>query len=144
MAAEDFKKRSDIDRRRQREDEADDEFEKGKRPPGVMRGGQESVLPGPVDSTEKLKQLIDRVEPVIEQVNTLYQQYLTGVERLPPIERRKQLEQMMEAITVAPKATAAVRFLANGIASRFLTYRDRWDRLLRDLEAGKIKRQTKR
>lgn len=92
------------------------------------------------DDSVKLDGLIQRAQPLIEQVNGLYTLFANGVERLPPHEKRKQLEQLMIQIQNTPKPNQTYSFKSNSLQSHFVTLRDRWDRLIRDIESGKIKR----
>lgn len=89
----------------------------------------------------KIDELILRGEPMIEQVNNLYVQYVAGVERLPPNERRKQLDQLMSQLQVIQKPNATYSFRINTLYTRYVTMRDRWDKLIKDLESGKIHRR---
>ena len=75
-------------------------------------------------------------------MHNLYNQYLAGIESRPPIERRKYLDQVMQTIQAMNKPTPAYQFRCNTLNSSYLTHRDRWDRLAKDLESGKIKRTT--
>jgi hypothetical protein len=47
---------------------------------------------------------------------------------------------MVASLINLPKPTQAAQFLFNSTVSKFNSHKDRWDRLMRDLEAGKIKR----
>ena len=84
---------------------------------------------------------LEKAETSIDQLNGLYNQYLSGVESRPPHERRKVLEQLMSQLQGMPKATSTQQFRFNSLNASFLTHRDRWDRMLRDIESGKIKRK---
>lgn len=88
-------------------------------------------------------QLIERIETLLEQVGSLYNQYFAGAEKLPPIERRKQLDQSIAQLQSAQKAMTADRFRANGTVARWKAYSDRWDRQLKLLEQGKITRRSR-
>jgi hypothetical protein len=92
------------------------------------------------EGSAKIDALLRTAEPLIEQVNTLYRQFIGGAESLPPNERRKQLEKIMESLQQIPKPTATSKFRVASLNTRYLTYKDRWDRLMKDLEAGRIKR----
>ncbi len=118
-------------RYREREDERDSESVAPSSPAAAKasEGG-----------TEKLIELLKQVEPMIEQVHMLYNQFLAGVEKRPPIERRKQLDQLMETIQAMFKPTPAAQFRANTVRTRYQSYRDRWDKTIKDLEDGKIKK----
>jgi hypothetical protein len=89
---------------------------------------------------QKIEELIHRVDPLIEQVNNLYNQFATGVERLAPAEKRKQLQAMIDQLQAVPKTNSTYRFRVQTIIGRFNTMAERWDRMLRDIESGKIKR----
>jgi hypothetical protein len=124
---DDFKARH---RRRQKEDEADEQADAGAEVTGAG-----------VPDTRKLEELIARAEPLIEQVNSLYMQYFAGTERKAPGERRLHLEQIMTSLLMMHKPTPAIRFRVGGIQSTYNQYRDRWDRMMRDVESGKLKRR---
>jgi hypothetical protein len=126
-------------RQREREDERDEELTRSLK--GKSRSGQDLPLNGS-GSTEKLIELFERAEPMIEQLNNLYQQYVVGVESRPPIERRKQLDQVMMTLQIMGKPMTSHQFRFNTLNARYLTHRDRWDRLMKELESGKIKRVT--
>jgi hypothetical protein len=90
----------------------------------------------PVSSPEtaKLSELLDRAEPLIEQVNNLYNQYNAGAERRPPIERRQHLDQLIETINVMSKPTPALRFRSQSVLTRYITTKERWERVLKEVE----------
>lgn len=123
-------------RRRAREDEQDREEAE------AIKKSQTGDVQKPVStlSTDKLFDLLQRAEPLIEQLDHLYGMYFSGAEKLPPLERRKALEQTMTTLQLMNKPTPAAVFRYNSVQSRFAAYKERWDRLLKDLESGKIKR----
>ena len=136
-------------REKRDQEDAEEAAEKAKRNAdiptrGTKTGPAGGSFSGASRDPAQLDTMLLQAEPLIEQVNSLYNQYLAGVERAPPIERRKLLEQLMAAILATPKPTQSYQFRANGTNSKYLTYRDRWDRMMKDLESGKIKRLTKR
>ncbi len=90
------------------------------------------------DHIEKLVRIFERVEPMMEQLNTLYNQYKVGLERIPPIERRKQLDELMGQLIYMQKPTAAYLYRYNTLYHRYNTYKERWDKLVKDVESGKI------
>ena len=120
---------SNSDRRRRREEED----------AGIDPSSSSSS--GHVNSSDaelaKLHELMDRAGPAIEQLNNLYNQYFAGAERRPPLERRQQLDQLMEMIRMLGKPTQAIRFKCNSLQSHYVSNRDRWDRLLKEQEAGR-------
>jgi hypothetical protein len=126
-------------RKRRQQEEEDEEQERIEE---ILSGRVQNLKPGQLDaSTEKLMEYLKRADPMIEQINNLYNQYLTGAEKRPPTERRKQLDQLMATIMIMGKPTKSLQFRCNSLHYYYATYRDRWDRLMRDLESGKIKRR---
>lgn len=123
-------------RRRSREDEADQE-EKKHSPVKKRENEKSSEL-----TSEKLDDLIQRAEPMIDQLNNLYNMFAVGVERLAPMERRKQLDQIMLAIQMTSKSTPASLFKYRAIQSRYFSHKEKWEKILKDMENGKIKKIT--
>jgi len=82
--------------------------------------------------------LIAKAEVMLEQIQNLYHMYISGLERLPPVTQRKLLEDLAHKILAAPKPTASLSFRANSFTTKIQTYRDKWDKLMRDVESGKI------
>ena len=133
---------SDFDlkkRQREREDEQDAEVARRKddQKHGALRVTTRSTGDPAID---KLLELFARAEPLIDQVNALYGQYIAGVESLPPLERRGQLDQLMLTLQTIHKPTAAYQFRFNSLQASYLSHRDRWDRMCKNLESGKITR----
>lgn len=129
-------------RRREREDEQEKaaELEKVSKQGGLAIGQSEKSF-GRDLSTEQLNAMLQAAQITIEQVSQLYTQYIAGVEKLPPNEARKKLELMMLQIQNAAKSTPSMKFKTQTLISTFHTHRDRWDRTLKDLESGKIRRR---
>jgi hypothetical protein len=89
-------------RRREREDEEDEKASSN------SKGTSLSV------AHEKFDELITRAEPIIEQLNHLYQ--------------------------MMPKSTPAAQFRYSSLQAQYTTYKERWEKMMKDLEAGKLKR----
>jgi hypothetical protein len=126
-------------RLREREDEADREIS-NEIEASLGKGGKGADSTRTSLSGDKLDELIQRADVAIQQLNNLYNMFVVGVERFPPIERRGQLEQLVAALQSINKATPAALYKYNAIQSRFILHRDKWDKMIKDLESGKIKR----
>ncbi|HTL11410.1 MAG TPA: hypothetical protein VL588_02915 [Bdellovibrionota bacterium] len=138
--------------KRDREEEKEREWEAAKRlkqgnngtpggPAGGGIGGRGAAGDINLDpASAKFDELIDRAVPLIEQLNNLYNMFFAGAEKRPPIERRKVLDQVIDTLTKIGKNTAAQRFKYQGVYQQYVTYRDRWDKKLKELEEGKIRR----
>lgn len=122
-------------RRKQREKEEEEE-EAARKAPGAQKKGD-----APAAATgDKLLDLIARSEPMIEQLDHLYMMFIAGADKIPPNEKRKQLDQTMAGLQAMSKPSQSAAFRYNALHARYVTYRDRWDKMLKDLEDGKLKR----
>jgi hypothetical protein len=83
--------------------------------------------------------LLADIEPMIEQVNTLYRMFGAGVERLPPVQKRAQLQRLVDQLMGAPKPTPTIRFRVGADVGKYNTMREKWDKLMKDIESGKVK-----
>lgn len=92
----------------------------------------------------ELNHLIENAEILIEQLNNLYNMYAAGVEVMPPVAKRRQLEALMKQMLTMPKTSSALQFRWGSIQARFNVHKDRWDRIIKDLELGKIKRPVRK
>ena len=124
-------------RRREREDESDNSKQTSK-VPSPKGGISKTVEQHP--SGMSFEDLIIKAEAQIDQLSALYNMYFAGADTLPPIERRAQLEVVMHTLQSAHKPTPAANFRFQSTLSRFNTYRERWDKQLKGLESGKLKR----
>lgn len=99
------------------------------------------------DSNKVSDDLLTRVEDIhrrapilMDQIDNLYRQFISGALSRPPIEERNRLEQMMALVFNVPKPTPADRYRFTSIWSSYVTHKSRWDKILADMESGKIKR----
>ena len=142
------KDESDWKRRREREDEEEAAAEAenlGKAVNSSTRAGANNLDPTiPKQNADKFDDLLQRADPMIEQLNNLYHMYAVGVESLPPIERRRNLDTVMLSLQMMPKLTPSSLFKYNSILSRYQSYKERWDKLIKDIESGKVKRQNRK
>lgn len=87
---------------------------------------------------EDLNKWVEQVPILIEQLSHLYTMYFQGIERRPPIEKRKLLESLMYRIQGASKTSTVVQFRAQTLVGQIQAQLERWDRQLRAKE--KIKK----
>jgi hypothetical protein len=133
---------------REREEETDNKEEglslKERRTAGAVPGPGAGGKPQPGRViTSPLDRQLEQAQTLIDQVGALLKMYVAGIERLPPTEKRKQLEAIIIQIQSAAKPTQAIQFRASTLLASYNTHRDKWDRTLRDLETGKIHRQRR-
>jgi hypothetical protein len=138
MAPDDFWAR----KRRQEEEEAEEREKEKER---EEREAKKNKLLGVTDGSGKVRadtigNLAKEATLLIEQLNHLYNQFRAGVLALPPVEKRSRLNQTMNLLTLAPKATPAERFQFSSVHASYEANCSRWDKMMHDIESGKIKK----
>lgn len=81
--------------------------------------------------------LLASAELLVEQVHQLFNQFFAGIEKRPPIERRKTLERMLQEIQATTRTSPVLRFKAATLLSRYQSFAEQWDRRLRQLESAR-------
>lgn len=94
------------------------------------------------DYITKLNELLERAEPLIYAVNASFNNYAQGFELRPPRERFTQLEQMMNTLMMMAKPTPAYRFRFQNVQGTYLAYKKKWDKLVADIESGRVVRRV--
>lgn len=89
-------------------------------------------------SDQVLIELIGKCEILLEQITNLYGMWIQGFERTPPITQRSHLEDLVLKIRSASQPSANLRFRVAEFQTKFSTYKDKWERILKDVESGKI------
>jgi hypothetical protein len=90
--------------------------------------------------SNQFAELIREAPILIEQLNHLYQQFINGVLSLPPREVRARLDHMMVVLMNDAKPTPTSRFQFSAVQASYASHCERWDKMLRGLESGKLKR----
>jgi hypothetical protein len=85
---------------------------------------------------------MQRADVLIDQLSNLYNMYVAGVEKAPPTEKRKQLDQIIQTLTYSGKPTPSLIFKCGSMVSRYSTHKEKWDRMLKGLETGMLKRKS--
>jgi hypothetical protein len=94
--------------------------------------------------TNEVQQLLDDLEPRIERLKSLYQQYFMGIEKIPPHVLRKDVERSLWRLRRQRLQTTRLRFKFQQIVQRYNTYQQHWARIMRDIERGTFKRDVVR
>ena len=127
-------------RKREEEDSRDHKLKESVKGKAQPKGQNASST---TSSEPSLHQLLEKVSSMTEQVDHLYQQYIQGLEKKPPVELRKQLENHIDQLKKTPASSNSLtQFQVQNQLSKFQTYRERWDKFLKDIESGKIKRSV--
>jgi hypothetical protein len=86
-----------------------------------------------------LKIKISALNEEIALIDNKFNLYFLGEERTPPIKEFTRLKQQVNLLRNEKTSSVSSQFLANSFFSRFASYRNKWERLLRDIEEGRKK-----
>lgn len=93
-----------------------------------------------------LKKDIDACTLLLDQTNKAYQKYFIGLEKLPPFELRKELDQKIQKLKSDMNKVhqTGVRFSATSLIAKFHSLASQWDKTLKEIEEGRFHRKPKR
>ena len=93
-----------------------------------------------------LRKDMEQANRDIDALHRLYNVYFQGGEEDPPRSERKALDTLVNKVKTAlvTATNAADKFQANTLINRYRTMCGRWDRTLKGIENGTIKRPKKR
>ncbi len=95
-----------------------------------------------MDDRRKIARELDDIQQGIKELEILYEQYFAGIERREPVNDRKAIARRIRHFTNRRIVWTDLKFRYQGLASRFMTYCQYWDRIQRQIEEGKYHRHT--
>ncbi|MDA3902650.1 MAG: hypothetical protein PF441_04270 [Desulfuromusa sp.] len=95
-----------------------------------------------MDERRQLGQELDEIQQQIKKLEIQYEQYFAGIERREPYNERKDIARQIRHFTNRHIVWTDLKFRYQSIASRFMSYGQYWDRILRLIDEGKYHRHT--
>ncbi len=95
-----------------------------------------------MDERRTLANELDEIQQNMKELEIRYEQYFAGVERREPHRDRTTLARRLRHYTNRRIVQTDLKFRYQGLASRFMSYCQYWDRILRLIEEGKYHRHT--
>ena len=89
------------------------------------------------------KDALDRIEKDLSDLKRQYDLFFQGVRRIEPQEERKVLEWMVKRLGQRKLPNTLDQYRFNSLQSRFYTYSNLWARMTRDLEEGRLARDSR-
>lgn len=83
---------------------------------------------------------LDEIEEQIELLKVAYERYFNGVDRVPPAREHDAVKLGVRQMFGMHTGSTAVRFRAQGLKARLVTYEQYWTRILGQIERGTFKR----
>ncbi len=93
-------------------------------------------------TSETLSDELDKLSDEIEGLRANYEQYFLGIERKPPTQRHDKLKKRVNAIMTTTVKQTAVKFKAQSINAKLITYERLWTRTLKEMEDGTYRRDV--
>ncbi len=85
------------------------------------------------------KELTD-LEARIARLRVLYDQYFMGIERMEPTYLRGEVDKIFRRSQVLKRGNTVLKFRFRSLQQRYTSYRSYWDRIVRMIEDGKMRR----
>lgn len=83
---------------------------------------------------------LDVIEEQIELLKVAYERYFNGVDRVPPTRDHDAVKLAVRNLARMHSGSTAIRFRAQGLKARLVTYEQYWTRILLQIERGTYKR----
>lgn len=94
--------------------------------------------------SKTLQAHLSQLDQSIEKLRVVYEQFFMGIERFEPVQQRKKIQMELRDLKENPPNNTAMKFLLNRIETKFRTYEQYWNRVLREIEEGTYDRQIQR
>jgi len=89
-----------------------------------------------------LKDALDRIEQDFAELKRQYELFFQGGRRIEPSEERKLLEWMFRRLGQRKITNTTDQFRYQALQGKFHSYSNLWTRMVRDLEEGRLLRDT--
>ncbi|MBM64604.1 MAG: hypothetical protein CMH55_00035 [Myxococcales bacterium] len=81
------------------------------------------------------------LQPELEGLRQEWDRFIQGLEKRPPIPRQEKFAKKMRQAMATRQMGHVERFKLNQLQQRFMTLRNRWERVLRQIEDGTFRRE---
>lgn len=95
-----------------------------------------------MDDRRALGYELDEIQQQMKELEIRYEQYFAGVEKREPQRDRINLSKRLRQYTNRRIIQTDLKFRHQGLATRFMSYSQYWDRILRLIDEGKYHRHT--
>ena len=90
----------------------------------------------------EMKEMLDRIEAEIAGVKRQYDLFFQGVRRTEPSEKRREVEETVRRMGQRKIVNSNDQFRFHGLQSRFYSLCNLWMRMVRDMEEGRLRRDS--
>ncbi len=89
-----------------------------------------------------MKELLDRIEEEIAGIKRQYDLFFQGIRRSEPSDKRREVEETVRRMGQRKIVNSNDQFRFHSLQSRFYSLSNLWVRMVRDLEEGRMKRDS--
>ena len=93
---------------------------------------------------KEVEALINELERKLDRLKVLYEQYFMGIEKREPTVPLKDVVRVMRKLDNEQIRNTSLRFRLRTLVQRFNTYRNYWNRTLREIDRGTYHRDVAR
>jgi len=83
---------------------------------------------------------LEELETRLGRLRVLYDQYFMGIEKMEPLALRSLIEKSMLRSKIPSRGTTGMKFHYRSLQQKFSSYTGYWDRIVRLIEEGRIRR----
>jgi len=80
------------------------------------------------------------LEARLKELVTRYDQYFLGIEKREPVKLAEEVDKLVRRYATTPINNTMYKHRYNNLVARFNTYRQHWNRILREIEEGRYSR----
>ena len=95
-------------------------------------------------TAEEQAQAVEELENRVERIRSLYEQYFMGIEKIEPLVQRKDIDRRLWILRREQIRNTGLRFKLQQVVSRYNTFGQYWQRIIREIENGTYKRDVAR
>ncbi len=96
------------------------------------------------EENKALTARLNLLDSSIDKLRVVYEQFFLGLERFEPVQLRKNIQLELRLLKENPPNNTALKFLLARMETKFRTYEQYWNRVLREIEDGVYERQLQR
>lgn len=89
-----------------------------------------------------MKETLDRIEAEIAKVKRQYDLFFQGARRSEPTDNRREVEETIRRMGQRKIINTNEQFRFNNLQTRFYSFSNLWARMVRDMEEGKLARDS--
>jgi len=96
------------------------------------------------DDRNNIARQITDIEHKIKALRIRYEQYFSGVEKRAPLRERDTLERELRELNKRTIIQTELRYKFQNLSSTFHSYQGMWERVQREMDEGRYRRQGKK